>query len=64
MGWMKSIATSWFVVLPKLQKRFVLWSFFVSSPQGKQIALKHEIKKSFITKSPRAGQSSVVPFGS
>jgi hypothetical protein len=44
---MDDLAIIWFVVLLKVQKKVAIWSFFVSGPQGKQLALKHEIKGSF-----------------
>jgi hypothetical protein len=55
MDWMDAFVTAWFVVLLKVQKKVAVWSFFMPSPQGKQIALKHEIKRSF-TKVPEANR--------
>jgi hypothetical protein len=45
IDWMDEEPTSWSSVLLQELQRFAIWSFFAPSPQGKQIALKREIKR-------------------
>jgi hypothetical protein len=47
IDWVDDLHTIWSSVLLHELQRFVLWFFFTSGPQGKQITLKHEIKRSF-----------------
>jgi hypothetical protein len=49
MGRMSPFATSWSFVLPKEQKRFATWSFFMSGLQGKQMVSEDEDQLIFRT---------------